>query len=118
MKCRIRLMLVDDETELPFAGIGVIRLMRGIEEHGSIHHAAKVCGWSYVKAWQTMNRVETYLGQPILRRVAGGPRGGGAFLTPFGKRFLSAFEMYQQHMDKAAATGLKRFETQLNKIPP
>ncbi len=106
-------MLVDEKTELPFAGVGVIRLMRAIEEHGSIHHAAKVCGLSYVKAWQMMNRVEENLAEHVLHRVAGGPRGGGASLTPYGHQFLSAFEAYQQKMEKAAAKGLKRFMAKL-----
>ncbi len=114
MNARVRAVLTDDEGT-PFAGIGVIRLLRAIDEHGSINHAAKVYGLSYVKAWNMMNRLEKNIGKVVLKRTSGGQHGGGAELTPFGKRFLKSFEAYQDRMSRAAETGRKRFLHELNK---
>lgn len=101
-------MLANEKGEA-FAGIGVLGLLDAIREHGSIHHAAKTCGLSYVKAWGVMNRLERELGRPVLTRMSGGVRGGGAQLTPFGERFLKAFTIYHQQVQRAADTGLRRF---------
>ena len=114
MNARVRAVLTDDGGA-PFAGIGVIRLLKAIDEHGSINHAAKVYGLSYVKAWNMMNRLEMNTGKAVLKRTSGGQHGGGAVLTPFGKRFLKSFEAYQDRMSRAAATGMQRFLCDLNK---
>lgn len=116
MKCRIRLALTDHHDR-PFAGIGVIRLLNAIVEHGSIHHAAKTCGLSYVKAWTMMNRLDQGLGQPVLRRQTGGVNGGGAVLTPFGKKFLRAFERHHHQLNQIAQRRIQHLERILKSKP-
>lgn len=112
MNARVRVMLTDDKGT-PFAGIGVIRLLHAIDEHGSINHAAKACGLSYLKAWTMMNRLDEQLRRTVLKRASGGARGGGAVLTPFGKRFLKQFEAYQRRVARNAGVEWKRFARNL-----
>lgn len=101
--------MLADARGVPFAGIGVIRLLASIEQKQSISAAARACGLSYVKAWNMMNRLEKQLGRTVLSRASGGSRGGGASLTPFGRRFLRQFESYQQRVESSANAGLKQF---------
>ncbi len=112
MNARVRVMLTDEQGT-PFAGIGVIRLLKAIDEHGSINHAAKVCGLSYLKAWTMMNRLDEQFDEPILNRTSGGPQGGGATLTFFGRQFLKEFEAYHQRVTRTAKTEMKRFTKRL-----
>lgn len=101
--------MLTDEQGSRFAGIGVIRLLESIEKEKSINAAARACGISYVKAWHMMNRLDKNLGQPVLDRTSGGAHGGGATLTPFGRRFLRQFSAYHRRMERTAGMELKRF---------
>ena len=101
MDIRIRLSLADDSGR-PFMGIGLVWLLRGIRERGSIHAASRTIGMSYVKALRILNRLEKELGKPILVRSMGGSARGGAVLTPFGVEFIGAFERLQERVERCA----------------
>ncbi|MEI6632204.1 MAG: LysR family transcriptional regulator [Chlamydiota bacterium] len=101
MDLRIRLSLTDDSGR-PFMGIGLIWLLQRIRDRGSIHAASREMGMSYVKALRILNRLEKKLGRPLLVRSMGGSARGGAVLTPFGVKFIAAFERLHERVDRCA----------------
>nr|HPJ72392.1 hypothetical protein [bacterium] len=53
--------------------------------------------------------LEKNLGRKVVNRTRGGDSRGGTELTPFGRRFLEAYERYQAEVDRAARAGFQRF---------
>lgn len=62
-------------------GSGPMELLLRTQETGSLRQAAREMGMSYTKAWNLVNLLERRLGFPLLVSTAGGPQGGGSFLT-------------------------------------
>lgn len=83
-----------DENGEKFFGEGPARLLRRIEEHGSLRSAAASMDMAYTKALKLMHNAEAALGFPLTTRTAGGKAGGGSILTPEGKAWLSRYEAY------------------------
>ena len=77
-----------------FFGEGPARLLRGIEEHGSLRSAAISMDMAYTKALKLLKNAEAALGFPLTTRTTGGKSGGGSTLTPEGKVWLSRYEAY------------------------
>ena len=77
-----------------FFGEGPARLLRGIEEHGSLRSAAISMDMAYTKALKLLKNAEAALGFPLTTRTTGGKSGGGSTLTPEGKEWLSRYEAY------------------------
>ncbi len=85
-------------------GIGRVRLLQAIDETGSIRQAAKRLGMSYKRAWslvQAMNMLGPY---PMVERATGGKKGGGAFLTEYGRQTLMLYARLEAQMRQCAAT--------------
>ena len=79
-----------------FMGSGPYELLTRVERTGSIRKAAAEMELSYAKAHKMIARLEKELGVKVLNCRIGGNDRGGAELTEFGKRFLSAFASLQQ----------------------
>ena len=94
MKVRTRIVFLDDRGE-KFFGEGPCRLLRGVEETGSLHAAAASMDMAYTKALRLLKRAEQTLGFPLTQRSAGGKHGGGSCLTPQGKEWLGRYEAYR-----------------------
>lgn len=77
-----------------FFGEGPARLLRGIEEHGSLRAAATSMDMAYTKALKLMKNAEVALGFSLTTRTTGGKSGGGSILTPEGRAWLSRYEAY------------------------
>jgi molybdate transport system regulatory protein len=114
MKSILELKLVN-ERGVVFAGSEVASLLAAVDEHGSINHAAKVVGVSYVTACGLLHLLEKNLPFNLLTRKSGGKGGGGAFLTPEGRVFLKSFGRYQLRMQYAAELELAKFSRDLNR---
>ncbi|MEI6028597.1 MAG: TOBE domain-containing protein [Betaproteobacteria bacterium] len=76
-----------------------IDILRRIGEGGSISEAARRAGVSYKAAWQAIETLGNLAGTPMVEKAVGGSGGGGAVLTPAGRRVLDAAAM----LDKARA---------------
>lgn len=76
----------------PILGEGRERLLRLIQENGSISAAARQMGLSYRKAWGLLRAMETNLGYPLVRRQKGGAGGGESTLTPQALVLLEKFD--------------------------
>ncbi len=94
MRSVTRITLVDDTGE-KFFGEGPARLLRAVEEHGSLRAAAASMGMAYTKALKILKNAENALGFPLTVRAAGGRDGGGSLLTEKGKEWLCRYEAYR-----------------------
>ena len=90
-KKKIRIRCWIDIDNKKFFGPGPAELLHLIEEHGSIAKAAKTMGMSYKKAWDLVNDLNSRGRQPYIQAHKGGKEGGGAELTPAGKKVLNAY---------------------------
>jgi molybdate transport system regulatory protein len=66
-----------------------LELLERIDREGSITAAATGMGMSYKAAWQAVESLNNRAGQPLVERQAGGSRGGGTALTPYGRRVVA-----------------------------
>ncbi len=84
------------EGEQRFFGEGPCRLLRGVEETGSLRAAAMQMKLSYSKALTMITRAENILGFSMTEKVIGGKGGGGSRLTLEAKIFLEKYEAYRE----------------------
>lgn len=94
MRALTRIIFVDDDNE-KFFGEGPYRLLRTVEETGSLRGAANKMGMSYTKALKLINNAEEELNIKFLTRVVGGKSGGGSILTQEGREWLDKYEKYR-----------------------
>ncbi len=76
---------------LPLIGPGKMQLLEAIDRHGSISAAARVIGMAYPNAWKLVDSLNHHFREPLVTRVMGGRRGGGASLTDTGRAVLGIF---------------------------
>ena len=99
---------LEDHGEYLF-GDGRARLLKEIENRGSISAAARVLGMSYRQAWEHLRKMERRLGRPLLDRRSGGRSGGGSRLTAFGHRLLEDFLRLRHEIEALLARRSRRF---------
>lgn len=73
-------------------GPGRIALLRAIDAHGSITHAAKAVGLSYKAAWDAVETMNGVAAEPLVARSAGGRGGGATTLTAHGRALVARYE--------------------------
>lgn len=93
MKPVTKITFLDPNKE-KFFGDGPARLLRGIEETGSLRSAAMSMEMAYTKALKILKNAETALGFPLTTRTIGGKSGGGSQLTPEARTFLAQYDAY------------------------
>ena len=94
MKPVTKIQFLDENGE-KFFGEGPFRLLRLVEETGSLRCAAASMGMAYSKALKLVSQAEKALGFPLTQRSVGGKDGGGSTLTPEGREFLQKYEAYR-----------------------
>ena len=75
----------------PLLGDERIALLEQIGNTGSITRAAKACGMSYKRAWDTVNDMNNLSGRPLVASVVGGKGGGGAQLTAIAEKLIAVY---------------------------
>jgi molybdate transport system regulatory protein len=75
----------------PLLGDGRERLLRLIDELGSINAAAREMGLTYRRAWSYLQAMELKLEEPLILREKGGRGGGCSHLTPAAKQLLERY---------------------------
>lgn len=73
-------------------GPGKAQLLAAIIEHGSISAAAKSMKMSYKRAWDLVCAMNDAFKENLVITKIGGSHGGGAEVTPFGQKVLSAYQ--------------------------
>ena len=94
MKAVTKIMFLDDSGE-KFFGEGPARLLRGVEEYGSLRAAAMSMDMADTKDLKLIRNAENALRFALVRRSTGGKDGGGSSLTPEGKEWLARYEAYR-----------------------
>ena len=107
---RSKVWIEDDKGNVVF-GMGRLRMLRAVQEHGSINAAAKALGMNYRAVWARINAAEKRLGKNLLEKKTGGKAGGGSRLTPLAealiKHFCSISDMIEEETDKEFEKELK-----------
>lgn len=82
-------------------GPGKIRLLELIEETGSISAAGRAMDMSYRRAWLLVDELNQIFREPVATTAHGGRAGGGASLTPFGKRVVAGYRKMEVDAHRA-----------------
>ena len=69
-----------------FANAKRIELLRQIDRLGNLTHAAKVAGYSYKGAWDSIDQMASVSGGTLITRRAGGKGGGRGKVAAAGSR--------------------------------
>lgn len=88
-------------TDKKAFGPGIAQLLELTDDTHSLNKAAAMMGMAYSKAWKILNESEDALGFKLLERHAGGSGGGGAVLTPEGRKILEAYTSFREEADGA-----------------
>lgn len=83
-----------------FIGLGRIKLLEGIKEHGSITVAARQMRMSYRQAWELVDSMNRQSAKPLVITAAGGVGGGGTVVTSEGDLAIKRYKKLQAHFDK------------------
>jgi molybdate transport system regulatory protein len=99
-------------------GPGKAELIERIGRAGSISAAAREMGMSYRRAWQLVESLNSAFRGRVVTTATGGTRGGGARVTPFGKRLVTRFRTMEGRASSAIAADLRYFAGRLRKRRP
>jgi molybdate transport system regulatory protein len=99
----------------PAMGPGKAELVDRIAATGSISAAARAMRMSYRRAWQLVEALNRDYRQPVVATAIGGRRGGGAQVTPFGRRLVARFHAMENKASAAIGADLKRFMAELKR---
>lgn len=97
----------------PFLGAERIALLEAIRQQGAISRAARAVGLSYKAAWDAVDDMNNLAQAPLVERRAGGPRGGGTCLTPYGERLVA----FYRTVADAHQASLARLQQALSQTP-
>ncbi|MCF8369093.1 MAG: LysR family transcriptional regulator [Bacteroidales bacterium] len=95
-------------------GDGKWKILKAIEEHGSLKAATEALGITYRRTWGDLKEIENDLGFPLLDKSRGGKDGGQTQLTPQGKKLVEAFNAFHQKVDKVVEEAFEKFREDLN----
>lgn len=87
----------------PKLGRGKVQLLEAIRDQGSISAAARSMGMAYRHAWVLLDELNRCFAEPVIEASTGGPRGGGARLTPWGEELIERFDAMEQAAQDAIA---------------
>jgi molybdate transport system regulatory protein len=76
-----------------------VRLLRHIDETGSLAQAAEIMQLSYRRAWGKVREIEENLGVKLVESAVGGPGGGGSRLTEEGRRLVDLYDGFRASVE-------------------
>ena len=76
-------------------GEGPYKLLRKVEQLGSLNKAAQDMNMSYSKAWSIIKRAEKELGFKLVESNTGGVGGGGSRLTSQARTLLNQYDEFK-----------------------
>ena len=92
MKYKIKSRIWIEADDNVLLGEGRVHLLKAIDKTGSLSKAAKSLKISYKKAWTLIDAVNKSSKKPVTTSSIGGKGGGGAIITPYGKKLIKVFE--------------------------
>jgi len=97
-------------------GDGKWRLLKAIEEFGSISKAAENLKISYRKAWGDLKKVEELLGIQVIDKIRGGQTGGSSSLTEQGVNLIKAYDKFHNEFDSLFKNSFESFIKEISSI--
>jgi molybdate transport system regulatory protein len=91
-------------------GPGKIALLEAISKTGSITAAARSMNMSYRRAWLLVDELNKLLSEPAVTAAAGGASGGGAMLTPVGRKTVQLYHSIEMRTRAAARSEFQAFK--------
>lgn len=88
-----------DEYGKGILGDGKWKILKAIDETGSLTAACEKLGITYRRTWNDLKTIEKQLGFALLEKSRGGAEGGSTSLTPEGKKLIHAFDDFHEKMD-------------------
>jgi molybdate transport system regulatory protein len=114
----VKLTLRIDLSAVAGIGPGKIALLEHIEETGSISAAGRAMNMSYLRAWRLVDELNGLFKERVAVTAHGGKAGGGATLTPFGKRLVQLYRDMEAEAHSALASHLKALGAELHRSRP
>ena len=103
-KLGIRLKMWLEIDDKPVIGEGRLRILKAIDETGSLLAASKKTGVAYRKLRGAVHDMEKLIGKTIINTHRGGGDGGGASLTPLAYELMERYEndlaMFQKSLSE------------------
>ncbi|MEI6346825.1 MAG: LysR family transcriptional regulator [Bacteroidota bacterium] len=97
-------------------GDGKWKLLKAIQETGSLKLAIEKLNLSYRKTWNNLQKLELLLGFEVIETTRGGVEKGSATLTPKGIAIVQAFEEFHNRFDDSLQKACNSFSKDLNKV--
>ena len=89
-------------------GIGKWKLLKSIDEEGSLSAAVRLLGISYRKAWNDLKESEIFFEMKLIEKHRGGNLHGETILTQYGKSLVEAFEKFYEQVDRGIDSAFKK----------
>ncbi len=114
MELKTKVIIQQDGRK--YMGEGVLWLLEGIAETGSLLSAARKMGLSYSKARMMIDRLEKETGRCMIERKKGGADRVGADLTPFALKYMSLYRDFEEAVRSDAGKRFSSFCSQIEKL--
>ena len=106
-KVRTKIWIADQSDNVLF-GMGRVKILEAIEQHGSINAAAKALKMSYRAVWGRIKATEERLGRELVVRTTGGASGGGSSLTPYARDLIREYKAFRLQVIEDADARFER----------
>lgn len=83
-----------------FIGLGRMKLLERVKEHGSITVAARSMKMSYRQAWELIDSMNKESSKPLVVTAAGGIGGGGTVVTSEGEKAIRNYKQLFTRFEK------------------
>lgn len=111
---------IETEDGKGVLGYGQQRLLKAIQEKGTLNDAIIETGFHYRKSWDKLKKIESLLGFRIIIKRRGGAEKGKTVLTEKGKKLIETFERFHERYDDilktACDTATRDFLSELAQI--
>lgn len=106
MRCKtiIKFRNSDDPNDLGF-GRGIVQLLEGVEEFGSINRATAAMGMAYSKAWKIINSIEKEFDVRLIDRDGA----HGSTLTADARQLIDRYHEALAAADAAAQQVFRKY---------
>lgn len=100
IKAHIKLMIFDGDNHL--MGPGGYRLLKAIQEEGSVKKATESLKMSYSKGWKILKGLESQFDCKLIYSNQGGIDGGRSELTPISHNLIHGYEKIAVQLEEEA----------------
>ncbi len=107
---------LSDQAGNGILGDGKWKILKLIEQKGSLKAACEEMGYTYRRTWGNLQKIEQMLGFPLLEKHRGGSEKGSTRLTPEGKKLVDAFDAFHHATDASIDKGFRELMDKLKQI--